>query len=116
MSSNRERYRKGRGQAPRFWDDVSDSSSSNWNSGKNWGRSCFVAFLVGSWSQALLFFETSGRRTGTKSSIRGRAGSILNMITETKNEHKFDGDGRPVVEVMGSRQFHVNTPPTGELG
>ncbi len=37
------------------------------------------------------------------------------MITETKNEHKVDGDGRQVVELMGSRQFHINTPPTTEL-
>ncbi len=60
-------------------------------------------------------FDASGRRKGTHNSIRGKAGSILNMITETKNEHKVDGDGRPVLELKGSRQFHVNTPPTGEV-
>lgn len=51
---------------------------------------------------------------GTHSSTKGRVGSWLNMITESKNEMKFDGDGRPVVELLGSRQFHVSTPPTGE--
>lgn len=37
------------------------------------------------------------------------------MVTEKKNEYLFDGDGRPVQEEQGMRNYHISEPPTGEL-
>ncbi|MGB7203636.1 MAG: hypothetical protein WBD16_15425, partial [Pyrinomonadaceae bacterium] len=52
-------------------------------------------------------FDAAGRSLGTHTSVKGRWGSLLNMITETKSEQFTDGDGRPVVEKKGFRGYHV---------
>ena len=56
-------------------------------------------------------YDASGKQTLTHSKTKGRWGSLLNMITETKSEQFTDGDGRPVVEKKGFRGYHVNNPP-----
>jgi hypothetical protein len=60
-------------------------------------------------------YDASGRRMGSHTSVKGRWGSILNMVTETKEEMASDGDGRPVIEKRGTRSYHISSPPSGSL-
>jgi YD repeat-containing protein len=57
------------------------------------------------------YFDASGKRTGTHESNKGRWGNQLNMVTESKHEMMFDGDGRFIIEKKGFRNYHVNDPP-----
>ncbi|MEZ5306352.1 MAG: hypothetical protein R2684_04320 [Pyrinomonadaceae bacterium] len=58
-------------------------------------------------------FDAAGRKTSFHSSVRGRMGSRLNMVTETKQEFEYDGNGRPVSEKSGIEIYHESTqnPP-----
>jgi YD repeat-containing protein len=58
-------------------------------------------------------YDTAGRRTVFLDSIKGRFGSYLNYIQETKDEYVFDGDGRPVISKKGRRGYSItnNNPP-----
>ncbi len=60
-------------------------------------------------------FDASGRRTVFFDSFKGRFGNVLNMVSEHKTEQLFDGDGRPVVEKIGTRAYHVSAPPATSL-
>ena len=53
-------------------------------------------------------FDAAGNQTVFFSSSKGRAGSRLNMITEQRIEHGFDGEGRPVKESIGGNFYHVS--------
>ena len=60
-------------------------------------------------------FDASGRRTVFFDSLKGRFGNVLNTVSEHKTEQLFDGDGRPVVEKIGTRNYHVSQPPSTTL-
>ena len=60
-------------------------------------------------------FDTSGRRTGFHRKSKGRMGGLLNYVSEEKNEQIFDGDGRPVIEKTGQRNYHINSVPGSAL-
>lgn len=58
-------------------------------------------------------FDAAGRRVKNFSSSKGRLGNQLNIIRENQTEYQYDGDGRPVREKFGYRQYplYSNDPP-----
>ncbi|MEZ5306360.1 MAG: FG-GAP-like repeat-containing protein [Pyrinomonadaceae bacterium] len=57
-------------------------------------------------------FDASGRKTMMIESVKGRWGSLLNMVTVTKTQFEFDGAGNALVELRGVQFYHaVNDPP-----
>lgn len=56
-------------------------------------------------------FDSAGRRAGSHNSVKRQWLGTLNMVTESKHEILFDGDGHPVVQKGGVHRYHVNDPP-----
>ncbi len=60
-------------------------------------------------------FDAAGRRTIFNGKTKGRVGGWLNYVSEEKNEQVSDGEGRPVIEKTGQRNYHINNVPTTTL-
>ena len=67
------------------------------------------------WSFTLNTIDAAGRRTGSFTSTKGRAGSYLNWVSQNKSEQVYDGDGRAVYESRGTRGFPMTQPPSGDI-